>query len=136
MKALEKDELFQNLSGFLKTKGIELREGSYAGRIRKSCALLSDAVNLGQEGFERAKGKIDTKLDQMRQVIHEKTAPKGAKTPPTEAAPPPVNEPQPQAEPAKTQAGKKTKRPSNPKPEATSKPKTRRSSGTSKPKGK
>jgi hypothetical protein len=86
MKPLEQDELFQHLKGFLKSKGVELQEGSYAGGIRKSCSLLSDAINLGQEGLGRAKVKIDERLDQMRQVIHEKTAPGKSSPPP--AAPP------------------------------------------------
>ena len=88
MTPLEKDELFQNLSGFLKTKGIEIKEGSYATGIQKSCRLLSEAINLGHQGLGRAKTEVDKKLDQMRQVIHEKTAPK----PPAKgatAAPPP-----------------------------------------------
>ncbi len=78
MKPFEKDELFQHLSDFLKNKGVELKEGSYARTIQKSCGLLADAINLGQKGFGRAKVEIDRKLDQMRQVIHEKTAPKAS----------------------------------------------------------
>jgi len=96
MKSLNKDELYQNLTGFLKTKGIQFTEGSYTQHIRKSCELLSDAINVGQDGFERAKTGIDKRLDQMRQVIHEKTAPKppasspvtpAPETPPTAAQP-------------------------------------------------
>jgi hypothetical protein len=83
MKPLEKHELYENLTGFLKTKGIELKAGSYAQAIQKSCSLLTDAINLGQGGLEKAKTKIDTKLDQVRQVIHEKTAPKSANRPTT-----------------------------------------------------
>ena len=85
MKPLQKHELYENLTGFLQTKGIELKDGSYAQAIQKSCSLLTDAINLGQEGLEKAKNKIDTKLDQVRQVIHEKTAPKSARTPATPA---------------------------------------------------
>jgi hypothetical protein len=86
MKTLQKDELFQNLQNFLKNKGVELKDGSYAQKIQKSCALLSDAINTSQQGLTRAKTEIDKKLDQLRQVIHEKTAgPRGAKA---EAAPP------------------------------------------------
>ncbi len=78
MKTLEKDELYQNLHGFLRTKGLELKPGSYSQKIQKSCALLSDAINVGQQGLTRAKVEFDKKLDQLRQVIHEKTAPAGA----------------------------------------------------------
>jgi hypothetical protein len=80
MKPLEKDELYQHLSGFLKSRGVELKEGSYARTIQKSCALLGEAINLGHKGFDRAKVEIDKKLDQMRQVIHEKTAPRASGT--------------------------------------------------------
>jgi hypothetical protein len=38
--------------------------------------LLADAINLSQVGLSRAKVQVDRKLDQMRQVIHEKTAPR------------------------------------------------------------
>jgi hypothetical protein len=82
MKTLEKDELYQNVHGFLKTKGVELKPGSYSQKIQKSCALLSDAINVSQQGFARAKSEIDKKLGQIRQVIHEKTASRKASTPP------------------------------------------------------
>jgi type IV secretory pathway TrbL component len=76
MKSIQRDELYEHLSGFLKGKGIELKEGSYAAGIQKGCTLLADAINLSQKGLSRAKGEIDKKLGQMRQAIHEKTAPK------------------------------------------------------------
>jgi hypothetical protein len=76
MKTIEKDELFEHLSQFLKTKGVELKEGSYTGGIQKGCTLLADAINLSQKGIKRAKVEINKKVDRMRQVIHEKTAPK------------------------------------------------------------
>jgi hypothetical protein len=75
MKPIEKDELYEHLSGFLKDKGIELKAGSYAKGIQNGCSLLADAINLSQQGLSRAKVEVDKKLDQMRQVIHEKTAP-------------------------------------------------------------
>jgi hypothetical protein len=92
MKTLEKDELYQNLRGFLTTKGVELKDGSYAQKIQKSCALLSDAINTGQEGLSRAKVEIDKKLDQLRQVIHEKTAARGTRTGAPRREPPPARE--------------------------------------------
>lgn len=88
MKPLEQNEIFQNLSSFLKTRGIELRKGSYAQGIQKSCALLTNAINLGQESFGRAKGELDKTVEQIRRVIHEKTAPKARSAPPP--APPPT----------------------------------------------
>jgi len=75
MNPIQKDELYENISQFLKTKGIELKEGSYTKGIHAGCSLLADAINLSQTGFERAKTGIEKKLDQVRQVIHEKTAP-------------------------------------------------------------
>jgi hypothetical protein len=105
MNPLEKDELYQNLSGFLKNKGIELKDGSYAQGIQKSCNLLSEAINLGQQGLDRAKTGIDKKLDQMRQVIHEKTAPK---SPPAAAQAKPA---QPAAAAPKTRAKAKKRKP-------------------------
>jgi len=80
MSTIEKDELFDNLRQFLKGKGVELAEGSYTQTIQKSCRILADVINMGQSGIERAKTGIDKKLDQVRQCIHEKTAPKPPKT--------------------------------------------------------
>src|SRR5262245_36343382 len=76
MKPIEKDELYENLSQFLKGKGIELKEGSYSKGIHAGCSFLADAINLSQAGIERAKAGIDKGLEQVRQAIHEKTAPK------------------------------------------------------------
>ena len=103
MKALEKDELYLHLQGFLKAKGVELSEGSYAQKIQKSCGLLSDAINTSQKGLSRAKVEIDKKLDQLRQVIHEKTAPPGS------AAAPPKQEPAKKAPGKRAQARKSAK---------------------------
>src|SRR5262245_6278994 len=75
MKPIQKDELYQNLSEFLKGKGIELKEGAYTKGIHAGCSLLADAINLSQTGFERAKAGLERRVDQVRQVIHEKTAP-------------------------------------------------------------
>lgn len=97
MKRIEKDELYGHLGGFLKTKGIELKEGSYSQGIQKSCGILADMINLSQQGLERAKTELDKKADQLRQIIHEKTAPK-----PT---PPPPGKPAPQAAKGAPKAG-------------------------------
>jgi hypothetical protein len=98
MKPLEKDELFQNVSGFLKGKGIELTEGTYAQRIQKGCDALSKTYNAGYRGFESTKAEFEKTLDEVRQVIHEKTAPKPAPTPP------PAPEPQAAASPSPSQS--------------------------------
>jgi hypothetical protein len=76
MKPIDKDELYEHVSGFLKGKGVELKAGSYANGIQKGCTLLAEAINLSQKGLSRAKVEVDKKLDTVRQVIHEKTAPK------------------------------------------------------------
>jgi hypothetical protein len=79
MSDIKKEEMFGNLKSFLKSRGIEIQEGSYANGIRKGCDILTDTVNMSQRAFDRAKG-----LDQVRQTVHEYTAPKsktaGAKT--------------------------------------------------------
>src|SRR6266566_4747348 len=75
MNPIRKDELYENISQFLKGKGIELKEGSYTKGIHAGCSLLADAINLSQTGLERAKTGIEKKFDQVRQVIHQKTAP-------------------------------------------------------------
>jgi hypothetical protein len=78
MKPIQKDELYEHLSHFLKAKGIEMKDGSYPRGIQAGCSLLADAINLSQQGISRAKVQIDKNLERMRQVIHEKTAPKPA----------------------------------------------------------
>jgi len=83
MKTIKQDELFQSLSDFLKAKGIELKDGAYPQRIRRACNLLGDAINATQRTAKKAKDEVDKKLDQVRQTIHEATAPK----PPSTSAP-------------------------------------------------
>jgi hypothetical protein len=91
MNPIRKDELYENISQFLKNKGIELKEGSYTKGIHAGCSLLADAINLSQTGLDRAKNGIEKKLDQVRQVIHEKTAPKPPVVPTASAPPRPPN---------------------------------------------
>ena len=91
MNPIQKHELYENISQFLKTKGIELKEGSYTKGIHAGCSLLADAINLSQTGIERAKNGIEKRLEQVRQVIHEKTAPMRP------AAPPPAPNRKPKA---------------------------------------
>ena len=76
MKKIDQDELYENLRGFLKSKGIALDSGTYAQRIHQGCNLLADAINATQTTVARAKAEVDRKLDQLRQSIHEATAPK------------------------------------------------------------
>ena len=87
MKPIEKGELYENLRQFLKGKGIELTEGSYSKGIHAGCSLLADAINLSQAGIERARTEIEKQVDRARQAIHEKTAPRSAKS---GAKPPPM----------------------------------------------
>jgi hypothetical protein len=75
MKNINKDELFSHLGNFLKSKGIDLNEGSYTARIKQGCNLLADAINATQETVSKTKVEVDHALDQLRQTIHEKTAP-------------------------------------------------------------
>jgi hypothetical protein len=109
MNKVNQDELYQNLNDFLKSKGIELKAGSYADRIRKGCNLLTEVVNLTDEALKKAKARVDEKLDEMRQTIHEKTAPKPPKMP-AAPAPPPGPAKAAAAGPAK-RAKRKTRKP-------------------------
>jgi len=79
MKKIERDELYEHLRGFLNSKGIALDAGSYAQRIHQGCNLLADAINATQNTVVRARAEVDRKLDQLRQSIHEATAPKPPK---------------------------------------------------------
>jgi len=79
MKTIKKDELFESLGDFLKLKGVELKDGTYAQRIRQGCNLLTDAINGTQKTVRHARVEVDKKLDQLRQSIHEATAPKSRK---------------------------------------------------------
>ncbi len=83
MKTIKKDELFESLGDFLKLKGVELKDGAYAKRIRQGCDLLTDAINGTQKTVKHAKVEVDKKLDQLRQTIHEATA---TKPPPAASA--------------------------------------------------
>ena len=83
MKTINRDELYQNLSEFLKAKGIELKDGKYPLRVREGCNLLTDAINATQKAVERTKIGVDKKLNKLRQSIHEATAPKSPKSSPT-----------------------------------------------------
>ncbi len=85
MKQINKEEMFGNLKSFLKSKGIELQEGAYTQRIRQGCELLTDSVNVSQRTLKRAKSAMGKGLNQLRQTIHEQTAPK---SPATENVPP------------------------------------------------
>ena len=105
MKPIQKDELYEHLSQFLKAKGVEMKDGSYPKAVQKGCSILADAINLSQKGITQAKVQIDKNLDRMRQVIHEKTAPKSASKPggnPTSKA----QSPKPKARRPKQKAAK------------------------------
>jgi hypothetical protein len=115
MKQLRKNELYKQLSGFLKHKGVELTDGSYSSGLRQACTILSDTINFAQTNLEKAKDQMGGQLDRMREVIHKKTAPKPAPPP----APPPAPSAAPAAKPTrvkppKTGKAKKAKRPKSP----------------------
>ena len=75
MKTIERDEIFENLKRFLKSRGIELQEGSYTRGIQNGCGILADTVNLSQRALARARTEMGKRLGQVRQAIHEKSAP-------------------------------------------------------------
>jgi hypothetical protein len=113
MKKIDKDELFVHIRQYLKTKGIELEEGSYTRTVEKGCQVLADTINLSQQALGRAKTELEKTLDQARQVIHEKTAPR---KPSVQSQPPPAPASPEQKEPPKSSPGRaKTRRPSPPK---------------------
>jgi hypothetical protein len=119
MKRIKKGELYRHVDGFLKTKGVELKPGSYTDRIQRVCGLLSDVINTSQNGLERAKVETEKRLEKVRRVIHEKTAPKATSNrtpPPASNSPPPKGS---TASTRKTRAGRVTKpkrRPDSKKP--------------------
>jgi hypothetical protein len=106
MKPIEKDELYEHVSQFLKARGIEMKDGSYPRGIQKGCSILVDAINLSQKGITQAKVQIDKNLDRVRQVIHEKTAPKSAPKP--SGSPKSKSQgPKPKAQPSKGRTAKR-----------------------------
>jgi len=102
MKTIKKDELFRNLSRFLKTKGVELKDGVYAQRINRACDLLTEAITATQKTARHAKVEVDKKLHQVRQSIHEATAPK----------PPPASATKPASASAPTKKARPSRKPS------------------------
>jgi len=82
MKKIEKDELYEHLRGFLKSKGIALDSGTYTQRIHQGCNLLAETINAAQTTVARARAEADKRLDELRQSIHEATAPKSPAAPP------------------------------------------------------
>ena len=95
MNKIHTDELFSHLKQFLSAKGIHLDEGSYSRTIEKGCQLLADTINLSQQAVDRARTEVEKQFEQVRQVIHEKTAPR---------QPPVQPSAQPQSRPASTEA--------------------------------
>ncbi len=81
MKTIKKDELYRNLGEFLQSKGIELKDGTYAQRIRQGCDLLSGAINATQSTVTRAQAEVDRKLQQLRRTVHEATKPEPEPSP-------------------------------------------------------
>ena len=110
MKKIQENELYENFSRFLKNKGVELTSGSYARVLQRGCSLLTDAVNLGQQGVHTVGTELNEKLDQLRQCVHEATAPKTQAAPaaPGQPAPTPTVSPAPAPPPEKaaSKAGK------------------------------
>ncbi len=116
MKQLEKNEIYDHLSGFLKVKGIALTDGSYSRGVEKICTALTEVINLGQRGVGKAKTEIDAKLDQVRQCIHEKTAPPVVAVPPIipPTAPPPTAAKPPGAKRSRAEKKNTRRRPRRP----------------------
>ena len=107
MKTIGKDELYRTISEFMKSKGLELTDGPYAGHIRRGCDLLSDAINATQRTVVRAREEMDKKLLKLRQCIHEATAPNPPPPPPPPSSPPSAATEPPAAGKAAARAAKK-----------------------------
>ncbi|MDA0751760.1 MAG: hypothetical protein O2964_13715, partial [Verrucomicrobia bacterium] len=85
MKQIKRDDLFRHLDLFLKDRGIELKEdASLTKRLRDGCHVLSDTINKAQSAIGRARKEVDGRIDIMREIIHEKTAPPNKKDTPKE----------------------------------------------------
>ncbi|MCL5096834.1 MAG: hypothetical protein M1608_04780 [Candidatus Omnitrophica bacterium] len=85
MKKIRKDDLYRHLTGYLKNKGIEFTDGTYAQRVRQGCEILAEVINFANQTVTKAKTEMDTRLDRMRQIIHDKTAPKQGAPPKSQA---------------------------------------------------
>ena len=87
MKKLRQNDLFNHIDQFLKDKGIEIREAAPLGsRLKTGCQLLTETINHAQGTLGKARDHMDDRLDKMRNIIHEKTAPKKtSETPPKRA---------------------------------------------------
>ena len=48
----------------------------YTTRIQQGCNLISDAINATQRTAKKTKAQVDQALNQLRQTIHQNTAPK------------------------------------------------------------
>jgi len=81
MKTIKHNELYEHVSEFLRSRGIELKDGTFTRGIRRGCTLLTDTVNTAQQGLHKAKSQVETKVNEVRQAIHRKTAPRGAAKP-------------------------------------------------------
>ena len=83
MKKLRQNDLFNHIDQFLKDKGIEIREAAPLGsRLKTGCQLLTETINHAQGTLGKARDHMDDRLDKMRNIIHEKTAPKKASAAP------------------------------------------------------
>lgn len=77
MKKLGKDDLYQHIDQFLKDKGIDIQDAKPFGRsLQKGCQALTDMINGAQAAAEKARNRMDSGIDKMREIIHKKTAPR------------------------------------------------------------
>ena len=75
MKKLGKDDLYQHIDQFLKDKGIDIQDAKPFGRsLQKGCQALTDTINGAQAAMEKARNRMDSGIDKMREIIHKKTA--------------------------------------------------------------
>jgi hypothetical protein len=122
VNAINKDELFSHVREFLKTRGIELQEGSYSRTIEKGCQVLADTINLSQQAVDRARSEVEKTLEKVRHSIHQKTAPRKpprtgeARTAPADTPPKEPASEAPREDPPKTKRQPGTRKPAGKRP--------------------
>lgn len=75
MKTLKKGELFRSVKKHLEANGVILEKGEASDKLRAGCALLTAVATKGQSSFQTAKNAVTEQIDNLRQTIHDKTAP-------------------------------------------------------------
>ncbi|MDG1890960.1 MAG: histone H1-like repetitive region-containing protein, partial [Verrucomicrobiota bacterium] len=85
MKKIKRGDLFRHIDLFLSDRGIELNQNTALTQgLREGCHVLADTINKTQTAIGRARKKVGGKIDTVRSIIHEKTAPQQKQETPIE----------------------------------------------------